>query len=259
MENCKPIKTPLNTNEKLCLNDGGDKINEKYFRSIVGSLMYLTHTRPDIAFAVSLISRFMYKPSKFHLGTAKRILRYVQGTLNFGIRYSKGKSNKLVAFTDSDWASCTDDRKSTTGYMLSLGLGVISWSSKKQHSIALSSTEAEYAAATTTACQVVWLRRILEDLKQEHGEATVIFCDKKSTIALSKNPVHQRRTKHIETKHHFIRDLVSRGIVELQYINTEEQPTNIFTKALSEAKFAKFRSIMRVEPFLELRGGNVGN
>ena len=145
MGNCKAAKTPLNTNEKLCLNDGAEKVDEKLFRSIVGSLMYLTHTRPDIVFAVSLISQFMHNPSKNHMGAAKRILRYVQGTSACGIRYSRGKFSNLVVYTDSDWASSADDRKSTTGYVVSLGSGAISWSSKKQQSIALSSTEAEYA------------------------------------------------------------------------------------------------------------------
>ncbi|XP_022851720.1 uncharacterized protein LOC111373411 [Olea europaea var. sylvestris] len=128
MENCKTTKTPLNANEKFTLSDGAKKVDEKNFRSVVGSLMYLTNTRPNITFAVSLISRFMHSPSKLHLGAAKRILRYVQGTLYFGISYLRSNSNKLIAFIDSDWASCTDDRKSTTGYMISLGSGIVSWS-----------------------------------------------------------------------------------------------------------------------------------
>lgn len=186
MSNCNPASTPMNTNERLVLDDGLEKADEKEFRSIVGGLIYLTHSRLDIMFAVSLISRFMHKPSRQHMGAAKRVLRYIRGTLSFGLRYQKVSNCKLISYTDSDWAGCAYDRKSTSGYAHSLGSGVISWASKKQQTIALSSSEAEYMAATSAACQTVWLRRILADLKEKQDEATIMFCDNKSTIAIDK-------------------------------------------------------------------------
>ena len=143
MKNCKDCNTPMNAGEKLCVEDGTGKVDATYFRKLVGGLMYLTHTRPDVMFAVCLVSRFMHNPSKHHLGAAKRILRYIHNTINFGIWYSLVTNFKLTGFTDSDWAGSLDDRRSTSGYYFTFGSGVISWTSKKQATTALSSSEAE--------------------------------------------------------------------------------------------------------------------
>ena len=167
MQKCKVFSTPMNMNEKLSMDDGTGKADEKQFRSMVGNLMYLTHTRPDIMFAVGLVSRFMHNPSMHHLGTAKRILRYIRATTNYGIWYKPVANSNLIGFCDSDWASVIDDRKSTSGFIFSLGSGAISWSSKKQASTTLSSTEVEYIAATSATCQTIWMRMILEDLNQK--------------------------------------------------------------------------------------------
>ena len=142
----------------------------------------------------------------------------------------------MVGYTDSDWAGCLEDRKSTSGYMFSLGSGAVCWSSKKQAVTALSSSEAEYTAATSSACQAVWLRRILADINQEHEEPTVIYCDNKAAIAMTKNPAYHGRTKHVDIRVHFIRDLVVEGKVVLQYCNTNEQVADVLTKALSRDK-----------------------
>ncbi|RVW83084.1 Retrovirus-related Pol polyprotein from transposon TNT 1-94 [Vitis vinifera] len=233
MLNCKVVATPMNSNEKLQAEDGTKRADARRFRSLVGGLIYLTHTRPDIAFAVGVISRFMHCPSKQHLGAAKRVLRYIAGTYDFGIWYGHVQEFKLVGYTDSDWAGCLEDRKSTSGYMFSLGSGAVCWSSKKQAVTALSSSEAEYTAATSSACQAVWLRRILVDINQEHEEPTVIYCDNKAAIAMTKNPAYHGRTKHVDIRVHFIRDLVVEGKVVLQYCNTNEQVADVLTKALS--------------------------
>ena len=140
----------------------------------------------------------MNQPSKLHYAAAKRILHYLQGTKKVGILYKKENGNNLVGFTDSDWAGSLDDRKSTSGYIFCLGSNVIAWSSKKQKTVALSSAEAEYIAATDAACEAIWLRRLLSDLQQKIEEPTVICCDNMSTIAMTKNPVFHARTKHIE-------------------------------------------------------------
>ena len=253
MMNCKTVPTPMNTNEKLQVDDGTGWVDEKLFRSMVGGLIYLTHTRPDIALSVGIVSRFMHSPSKHHFGAAKRIIRYVAGTVDLGIWYYHVSSFKLIGFTDSDWAGCIEDRKSTSGYMFSLGSGAISWSSKKQATTALSSSEAEYMVATSSACQAIWLRRVLIDLGQEQFEETEIYCDNKAAIALSKNPVYHGRTKHIDIRAHFIRDLVAEGTIILKYCGMDEQVADILTKPLPRNKHEYLSSLLGVCKF-ESRG-----
>jgi len=168
-------------------------------------------------------------------------LRYIAGTTGHGIWYSRVSNFILTGFTDSDWAGSTDDRKSTSGFVFNLGSGAVSWSSKKQEVVALSTSEAEYIAATSTACQAVWLRRLLADFNQEQIGATEIFCDNRSTVAMTKNPAFHGRTKHIDIRYHFIRKLVSTEEIVLKNCDTSEQLANIFTKALSHAQREHFR------------------
>eukprot|EP00253_Pinus_taeda_P007023 PITA_07023 len=156
--------TPTVMGLKLSKEDSSKDFDPSLYKSIVGSLMYLTATRPDIMFDVSLISRFMERPKEAHWQAAKRILRYVKGTKSFGILYNVSEHSDLVGYTDSDWAGSVDDRKSTSGYVFHMGSETISWASKKQSIVALSTAEAEYVAATAAACQVVWMRRMLRSL-----------------------------------------------------------------------------------------------
>ncbi|XP_019102905.2 secreted RxLR effector protein 161-like [Beta vulgaris subsp. vulgaris] len=164
MSECKPLATPMSLNEKLSKNDGTEKVDASICRSLVGSLIYLTHTRPNIVHSVSIMSMFMSEPSKAHLATGKRILRYVKGTKSYGILYETAENHKLTGYTDNDWAGSIADRKSTSGYVFQLGTKAISLSSKKQDTVALSSAEAEYVAATSAACEAISLKRIIEDL-----------------------------------------------------------------------------------------------
>ncbi|KAF2317141.1 hypothetical protein GH714_012120 [Hevea brasiliensis] len=150
------------------LEDGTEQANSRSFRSLVRGLIYLAHTRLDISFSIGVVSRFMSNPSKHHFGAAKRILCYIAGTLDYGICYSHVSDFKLYGYTDSDWASSLDDRKSTSGHVFSLGSGVITWSSKKQATPTLSSSEAEYVVVTSSASQCIWLQRMLADLHQKH-------------------------------------------------------------------------------------------
>ena len=156
MLGCKQIATPMNTGEKFHLNDDSGEAHPKVYRRLIGGLIYLTHTRPDISFAVGLLSRFMQSPSKQRLGAARRVLRYISGTLNYGLHYTHVTHFELVGFTDSDWAGSIEDRKSTTGCIFIIGSAAVTWSSKKQEIIALLTTEAKYTAATTSACQAIW-------------------------------------------------------------------------------------------------------
>ncbi|XP_040869850.1 secreted RxLR effector protein 161-like [Glycine max] len=161
MEECKSVSTPMNQKEKFSKEDGAHKIDEGYHRSLIGCLMYLTGTRPDILFAVSLLSCFMHCASEMHLKAAKRILRYVKGTVDYGVKFEKCQEFKLYGFSDSDWAGSIDDMKSTSEYCFNLGSGVFSWCTKKQEIVAQSTTKAEFIAATTAVNQALWLKKIL--------------------------------------------------------------------------------------------------
>jgi len=203
MEECKATSTPMNQKEKLCKDDGADKIDEGYFRSIIGCLMYLTTTRPNILFVVSLLSRFMHRASELHLIAAKRILRYVRGTVSYGVKYDKCQSFKLHGFSDSDWAGSIEDMKSTSGYCFNLGSGVFSWCSKKQEIVAQSTAEAEFITTSATVNQALWLQKILRDLHMEEEEPTKISVDNQAAIAISHNPVFHGKTKHFNIKLYF--------------------------------------------------------
>lgn len=174
MESCNPVSTPLAINEKLSKTDGDAKADVTQYRSLVGCLLYLTATRPDLMFSTSLLSRFMHSSSLTHFGVGKRVLRYLKGTADFGIWYSKS-DGKLEGFVDSDWAGSIDDSKSTTGYVFSLGSGVFSWNSKKQDVVAQSSAKAEYIAAAAASNQAIWIRKILTDCNHVQMEPTVLW------------------------------------------------------------------------------------
>ncbi|KAL0435046.1 UNVERIFIED_CONTAM: Retrovirus-related Pol polyprotein from transposon RE1 [Sesamum radiatum] len=244
IEGCKTVTTPLVTSEKYKKENGLQKVDGSIYRSLIGSLLYLTATRPDIMFATSLLSRFMQRPSEVHYGTTKRILGYLQGTKDFEIWYNSSNDAKLVGCTDSDWAGSADDIKSTSGYTFSLGSGIFSWASKKQATAAQSSAEAEYIAATVTSNQATWRRRILEDMGEKQEEPTTIYYDNKSAIAITKNPIQHNRTKHIDIKYHSLQEASTRGEIEL--CSTQEQLTDMFTKALPREKFEELCMRIRV-------------
>ncbi|CAJ2631452.1 unnamed protein product, partial [Trifolium pratense] len=174
-------------------------VQQGFQRSQSEPTLYVKHqaSRPDLMFAASLLSRFMGKPSHLHLGAAKRVLRYVMGTMEYGIRFEKNSKFEAKGYCDSDWAGSVDDMKSTSGYVFNLGSGVISWCSKKQDTVAQSSAEAEYLAAGLATQQSLWLRRILEDIGEKQEGSLQLHCDNKSAIAMAKNPVFHSRTRHI--------------------------------------------------------------
>ena len=244
MSSCNPVKNPIVPGTKLLKMEKGVEADSTLFKQLVGSLMYLGATRPDIAHSVSLISRFMEHPKESHLLAAKRILRYLQGTQSLGIFYKVGGNDELLAYTDSDYAGGLDDRKSTSGYAFLLGGGVVSWMSKKQPVVSLSTTEAEFIATALCACQCVWVRRVLEHLDHRQAGATVVFCDNVSTIKLSKNPILHGRSKHIDVRFHFLRDLCNDGVIELNYCDTRNQLVDIMTKPLKVENFQHLQSAL---------------
>ena len=254
MLGCNVVATPLVVNEKLKKEDGGKKVDATHYRSLVGKLLYLTATRPDIMFSTSLLSRFMNNPSYIHLGVAKRVLRYIQGTMELGIKFWKNTEIKLIGFCDSDWGGCADDMKSTSGFAFSLGSGVFSWCSKKQQTVAQSSAEAEYVSASLATSHAIWLKRILEDMGEKQEQVTTLHCDNKSAIAMAKNPVHHSRSKHIALKHHFIREAIEDGEIQLEFCRSEQQLADLFTKALPKEKFQLLREAIGVQE-QHIKGG----
>ncbi|CAL2243024.1 unnamed protein product [Prunus armeniaca] len=246
MSNCNPVQNPIVPGFKITRDAEGESFDSTYYKQIIGSLMYLTATRPDIMYVVSLLSRFMEKPIELHYLAAKRVLRYLKGTVDYGLFYKKGKSNELVGFSDSDYAGDLEDRKSTSGHVFMLSSGAVSWSSKKQQVVTLSTTEAEFIAAASCACQAVWLRRILEELHCIQKKPTLIYCDNSSTIKLSKNPVLHGRSKHIDVRFHFLRDLTKAGVVDLVHCQSQDQIADILTKPLKLEAFEKLRGLLGV-------------
>lgn len=214
--------------------------------------MYLTTTRPDLMHAVSLVSRYMSTPTELYMRAVKRIMRYLRGTVEFGVFYEKGGDEELVGYTDSNYAGDLNDRKCTSGYVFMLGSGAVAWSSKKQPIVTLSTTEAEFVAAATCASQAIWMRRIHEKLSSKESKCTMIFCDNSSTIQLSKNPVLHGRSKHIDVRFHFLRDLTRDGVVELVYCGTQNQLADGMTKPLTLDAFQKFRAQLGVHRVPEL-------
>ncbi|KAE8665032.1 hypothetical protein F3Y22_tig00112699pilonHSYRG00066 [Hibiscus syriacus] len=222
MENCKSVSTPMNQKERLCKEDGGKKVEEVVYRSLIGCLMYLTTIRPDI------------------------FMLYVKGTIDYGVMFKHGQEFNFHGFSDSDWGGSLDDMKSTSGYCFMIGLGVFSWSSKKQDIVAQSTAEAEFIATTVAVNQALWLRKILNDLCLEQKRSTEVFVDNQAAIAISNNPVFHGKTKHFNIKLYFLREVQKNGEVFLLYCSTNDQLTDIFTKALPRSMFESLRKALGV-------------
>ncbi|KAK2986666.1 hypothetical protein RJ640_010122 [Escallonia rubra] len=227
--------------DKLDKDEKGKDVDIKRYRGMIGSLIYLTSSRPDIMFSVCLFARFQACPKESHLVAVKRILRYLKGTHDLGLWFPRNTSFfDLIGYSDADYAGCKTERKSTSRGCQFLGHSLVSWSSKKQNSVALSTTEAEYLAVGACCAQILWMKQTLLDfgLKYDH---IPILCDNLSAIDLSKNPIQHSRTKHIETKHHFIRDHVQKSDIVLNFVDTNHQITDIFTKPLDSKRFTALR------------------
>ncbi|KAK6120416.1 hypothetical protein DH2020_045841 [Rehmannia glutinosa] len=211
------------------------------YRNIVGALQYLSMTRPSITFAVGVCARFQSAPKESHMTAAKRIIRYLKGCPEVGLWYPKEGGFKLIGYSDSDYAGCRVDRKSTSGTCQMLGNRLVSWFSKKQNSIATSTAEVKYIAVGSCCAQVLWMRQQLRDYEVEEKEIP-IMCDNTSAIAITQNPVLHSRTKHIDVRYHFIRDHVEKKDITLEYISTDKQLADIFTKPLCESRFEELKN-----------------
>ncbi|XP_019186544.1 PREDICTED: uncharacterized protein LOC109181247 [Ipomoea nil] len=228
MVDCKPLSTPASTTQPVTPSDEPFD-NPTQYRRIVGALQYLTITRPDLSDAVNRLCQFMHTPTVNHWGMVKRVLRYVKGTLNYGLRLSPSPTTSIHAYSDSDWAGCPIDRKSTSGYAVFLGTNLVSWLSRKQWTVARSSTEAEYKALADVAAEVTWVVSLLRELGLHFGQSSTLWCDNLGATYLCANPVFHARTKHVEIDYHFVRDKVASGDFVVNFVSTKDQLADIFT------------------------------
>ena len=214
---------------------------------VIGCLWYLLHTRPDLSYAVGVASRFMEHPTMMHLKAVKQILRYLKGTIDCGLVYTAGSGEiTITGYTDSDLAGDVDDRRSTGGMAFYINNSLVAWSSQKQKTVTLSSCEAEFMAATAAACHALWLRALLGELLGEEAKLVKLFVDNKSAIALMKNPVFRGRSKHIDTRYHFIRECIEGRQILVKFVRSEEQHADALTKGLPAAKLATTRFLLGV-------------
>ncbi|GJY23519.1 retrovirus-related pol polyprotein from transposon TNT 1-94 [Tanacetum coccineum] len=248
-ESCDPVDTPMVEKSKLDEDKEGKAVDPSHYRGMIGTLLYLTASRPDLQFAICMCARYQARPTEKHLNAVKRIFRYLKGTVHRGLWYPKDSSFALTAFADADHAGCQDTRRSTSGSIQLLGDRLVSWSSKRQKSAAISSTEAEYIALSGCCAQVLWMRSQLTDYGFGFNKIPM-YCDNKSAIALCCNNVQHSRSKHIDIRFHFIKEHVENGVIELYFVNTEYQLANIFTKALGRERIEFLINKLGMQSFM---------
>ena len=240
LESAKVNHTPMGTATRLDTDPNGKSVNQTKYRGMIGSLLYLTASRPDISFSVGLCARFQSNPKESHLTAVKRILRYLKGTDDLCLYYPRSGSFELRGYADADYAGDLVNRKSTSGMVQFLGPCMVSWGSKKQNTVALSTAEAEYVAAAACCSQILWIKQQLRDFGIIY-DCVPIYCDNTSAICISKDPVHHSRVKHIHIRHHFLKDNVEKGLIKLDFCQTDHQIADILTKPLNREKHEKMR------------------
>ncbi|GJV41487.1 ribonuclease H-like domain, reverse transcriptase, RNA-dependent DNA polymerase [Tanacetum coccineum] len=244
MIDCNKTLIPMDPGTRLTKNTEGTLVNSTKYQSLIGCLRYLLRTRPDLSYSVGLLSRFMQEPKEQHMKAIRQVLRYVKGKKDYGITYKHNGGNKIHGFSDSSYRVKTQEGKGITGIIFYYGESPISWSTQKQATIALSSCESEFIASTAAATQALWLKRLLSKLTHSQEEKVTIMVDNKSAIALMKNLVFHGRSKHIDTKYHFIRECVEREDIQVEFVSREYQKADILTKALPKIKFLTMRQLI---------------
>mgnify|MGYP003481444930 FL=1 len=233
MENANPMGTPIVKNSKS-IEEGKAESNFPY-RSAVGALMYLMlGSRPDIAYAVGVVSRSLESPTQEDIVMVKRIFRYLQGTMSYSIRYKEGLSNDLDVYSDADHAGDLETRRSTTGVICCHAGGAVSWFSQRQASVSISTTEAEIIASSEAARELVWLKRLFSEMTKINRSK--LFIDNEAAVKITQNPEMHRRTKHIETRHFYVRECVQEKVLEVERISSHNQLADLLTKPLSEER-----------------------
>ncbi|XP_021769500.1 uncharacterized protein LOC110733722 [Chenopodium quinoa] len=233
----KPTDFPMEQNHRLALANGDLLGDVEKYRRLIGRLIYLAVTRPDLAYSVHILSQFKQSLRVEHWDVALRVVRYLKKSPGQGILLRSDSALQLEGWCDSDWASCPLSRRSLTGGFVFLGLSPVSWKTKKQPTVAMSSAEAEYRSMSACSRELKWLRRLLRDLGVRHDSGMHLYCDSQSALYIAKNPVFHERTKHIEADCHFVRDAIKEGLIKPSYVPTTLQLADIFTKALGKVKF----------------------
>ena len=231
MLDCKPVDTPMDPNVKLIPGQGEPLRDPGRYRRLVGKLNYLTITRPDISFLVSVVSQFLHSPCDSHWDVVIRILRYIKNTPGQGVLYDN-RGHTQVGYTDANWVGSPTDRRFTSRYCVFIGGNLISWKSKKQDIVVRSSAEAEYRAMALATCELIWLKHLLRELRFGKDEQMKLICDNQAALHIASNPVFHERTKHIEVDCHFIREKIASGCVATSFVNSNDQLVDIFTKSL---------------------------
>nr|GEV02752.1 ribonuclease H-like domain-containing protein [Tanacetum cinerariifolium] len=245
MVNCNSSQTSVDTESKL--GDDGDPVSDPtLYRSLAGSFQYLTFTRPDISYAVQHICLYMHDLREPHLSDLKRILRYIQGTLDYGLQLFSSSTTNLVAYSDADWAGCPTTRRSTSGYCIFFSTDLLSWSSQRQPKLSRFSAETEYRGVANAVAETCWLRNLLRELHTPLSFATLVYCDNVSAVYLSSNSVQHQRTKHIEIDIHFVRNLVAASQVRVLHVLSRYEYADIFTKGLPSALFEEFHTSLSI-------------
>jgi hypothetical protein len=248
MVNCKSCATPLCTSGKLRIGSGEllSPEDATRYRSVVGALQYLTLTRLDLSFSVNKVYQFLHAPTTDHWIAVKRILRYVKHTLRYGLKITKSSSMLVSAFSDSDWASDPDDRRSTGGFVVFIGGNLVSWCARKQPIVSRSSTEAEYKTIANATTELMWVQSLLRELKVPHPRTAKIWCDNIGATYSTANLMFHGRMKHVEIDFHFVRERVARKLLNVRLVSTEDQVADGFTKSQTEKKLISFRNSLNL-------------
>jgi hypothetical protein len=234
---CKPSDTPAAENVKLSAHSNQIPANKEQYQRLVGRLMYLAHTRPDLAYLLSVVSRYMHSPSEEHMKAIMRILQYLKSSPGKGIMFTKGDTLNIEGYTDADWAGSIDDRRSTAGYLTFVGGNLVTWRSKKQGVVARSSAEAEYRGMAKGVCELLWIKNLLQELKISSTFPMKLYCDNKAACDIAHNPVQHDRTKHVEIDRHFIKEQLEAKIIAVPHVRSQDQLADILTKAVSSKAF----------------------
>ncbi|XP_039163013.1 uncharacterized mitochondrial protein AtMg00810-like [Eucalyptus grandis] len=246
LSGCKPAVIPIKQNTRLIAADHDKETSRDdpilkdptSYQKLIGKLIYLTMTRPDISYAVQNLSQFMHKPKESHMNAALKVVKYLKKCPGLGILLSRKCNMEMTAYCDAYYATCPMSRRFVSGFCIKLGESLLSWKTKKQATVSLSSAEAEYRAMAKTTCEIVWIRGLLGDLGIQVKGSTKLYCDNESALKLAANPIMHERTKHIEVDCHFTREKIQEGIIETRGIGTVEQPADIFTKPLCSRQHA---------------------
>ncbi|KAK5835217.1 hypothetical protein PVK06_010904 [Gossypium arboreum] len=245
MLNAKSVDTPMISSPTLTSLTGVPLSDGTLYRQVVGSLQYLCLTRPDLSFAVNKVSQYMHQPHDVHWAAVKRILRYVKGAIDYGLLF-QASGLSLTGFSDVDWASSLEDRKSTSGFCIYLGDNLVGWMSKKQSVVSRSTTEAEYRSLANATSEMVWFQSLLTEIGFMPSGIPIIWCDNTSAVSLAANPVLHAKVKHVELDIHFVREKVLSNQLCVNFVPGCDQVANVLTKPLTVGDFSRCRDRLNV-------------